>query len=230
MRKIVVDTETTGLAVSEGHRIIEVGCVEIVERRLTDQTFHYHLNPEREIDEAATEIHGKTWNDLENQSKFADIADELLNFIDGAELVIHNAPFDVGFLNNEFKLAGKGGDLIKKHCTVLDTLIMARRKLPGKPHKLDNLCTHYSIDNSARTLHGALLDAELLADVYLAMTVGQSSLLGDTESLFGENNEPLGNTEINGEMAKTPIIRANAEELEQHKKFTRTLLGNISEQ
>jgi DNA polymerase III subunit epsilon len=176
MRQIVLDTETTGLEPVLGHRIIEIGCVELVNRRPTGRTFHKYLNPEREIDEGAAAVHGISRAELEEKPKFAEVVDELVGFIDGAELVIHNAAFDVAFLDSE--LAKIQGELrtIAKLCRVLDTLALARSMHPGQRNNLDALCKRYSIDNSRRELHGALLDARILADVYLAMTGGQAAL------------------------------------------------------
>ena len=176
MRQVVLDTETTGLEAEQGHRIIEIGCVELVNRRRTNRTFHRYVHPEREIDSAAEQVHGITREMLENQPRFAEIAAELLEFIGGAELVIHNAEFDIGFLNNEFRLAGHEEDTIRQRCQVVDTLALARRLHPGQKNGLDALCKRYGVDNSGRDFHGALLDAQLLADVYLAMTGGQAAL------------------------------------------------------
>lgn len=178
MRQIVLDTETTGLEPSEGHRIIEIGCVEIVNRRTTDNRFHQYVNPEREIDAGAMEVHGITNEMVRNKPRFADVVADFLEFVKGAELIIHNAPFDTGFLNHELALIhGKGkSPRIEQWCTITDTLAMARKQHPGQKNDLDSLCRRYSVDNSSRTLHGALLDAEILADVYLAMTGGQTGL------------------------------------------------------
>jgi DNA polymerase-3 subunit epsilon len=174
MRQVVLDTETTGLAADQGHRIIEIGCLEIVARRLTGRTLHVYLNPEREVDEAATEVHGMTWDDLRDKPRFAEIADRLLAFVDGAQVLIHNAAFDLSFLDAE--LARVGGGRFRARCaSVLDTLLMARELHPGKRNSLDALCDRYGVSNAHRTLHGALLDSELLAEVYLAMTRGQDS-------------------------------------------------------
>lgn len=174
-RQVVLDTETTGLSTADDHRIIEIGCVELMNRRLTGETFHQYINPEREIDAGAIEVHGITNESLQDKPKFADIARDFLRFISGAELIIHNAPFDVGFLNYEL---AKLEDMqcIEAVCGVLDTLKLARDKHPGQKNNLDALCRRYDVDNSNRALHGALLDAEILADVYLAMTGGQVSL------------------------------------------------------
>lgn len=185
MRQIVLDTETTGLEPSEGHRIIEIGCVELFNRRLTGNSYHQYVNPEREIDAGATEVHGITSESLLDKPKFTDIAADFLEFVKGAELIIHNAPFDTGFLNHEFAraVASVGGVIrIEDHCGVIDTLKLARTMHPGQKNDLDSLCRRYSVDNSSRTLHGALLDAEILADVYLAMTRAQAGLFEDGNS------------------------------------------------
>jgi DNA polymerase-3 subunit epsilon len=176
MRQIVLDTETTGLEPDLGHRIIEIGCVELVNRRPSGRTFHKYLNPERDIDEGAAAVHGISRADLEGKPKFAEVAEELVAFIDGAELVIHNAAFDVAFLDAELVRIQGQLRTIAKLCRVLDTLALARSMHPGQRNNLDALCKRYSIDNSRRELHGALLDARILADVYLAMTGGQAAL------------------------------------------------------
>ncbi|MCY7387486.1 MAG: DNA polymerase III subunit epsilon [Burkholderiales bacterium] len=173
-RQVVLDTETTGLDPALGHRIIEIACVEMVNRRLTRNNFYKRMHPERDIDPGATAVHGITLADLTHEPKFAEIADEFLAYIDGAELIIHNAPFDIGFLNAELKRIKKPP--VTGNCTITDTLAMARDLHPGKRNNLDALCDRYQVDNSARTVHGALLDAELLSDVYIAMTRGQDSL------------------------------------------------------
>lgn len=175
MRQIVLDTETTGLDPKLGHRVIEIGGVELVNRRLTQRHFHAFLNPEREIDAGATNVHGLTWDDLRDKPRFADRATQFIEFVRDAQLVIHNAPFDIGFLDAELALAGLPP--LATYCSgVLDTLRLAKELHPGKRNNLNVLCERYQVDNSGRTLHGALLDAELLADVYLAMTRGQESL------------------------------------------------------
>lgn len=176
MRQIFLDTETTGLYPAQGHRVIEVAAVEVINRRLTKNHFHYYLNPDREIDQGAQEVHGISLEFLQDKPHFADIAHDLIAFIADSELIMHNAPFDVGFLNSEFGLLGLKTveDITAK---VTDTLKMAKEMRPGQRNNLDALCRHFGIDNSKRTLHGALLDAELLADVYMAMTRGQESLM-----------------------------------------------------
>ncbi len=176
MRQVILDTETTGLEPDQGHRIIEIGCVELVNRRLSGRRFHKYLNPEREIDAGAAAIHGLTTARLAREPKFADVVNELLEFISGAELVIHNAPFDVGFLDAELARLPGEPRTIASVCRVLDTLALAREIHPGQRNSLDALCKRYNIDNSKRELHGALLDARILVDVYLAMTGGQSAL------------------------------------------------------
>jgi len=181
MRQIVLDTETTGLATSQGHRIIEIGCLELVNRRLTGREYHRFLNPERKIDEGAERVHGISIADLEGQPRFADIAEELIDFLRDSELVIHNAEFDVGFLDYELQLMKHPRPSITEHTTVLDTLGLARKLHPGQRNSLDALCKRYSVDASRREVHGALIDAELLAKVYLAMTGGQTALSLDEE-------------------------------------------------
>ena len=175
MRKIVLDTETTGLYPEQGHRIIEIAAIELHGRQVTSRHFHHYLDPEREVDEGAARIHGFTWDMLRGRAKFADIAASFLEFVAGAQLIIHNAPFDMGFINHELKLLG----LPALQNELIDTLKVAREMHPGKKNSLDALCGRYEIDNTHRSLHGALLDTELLAEVYFAMTRGQHSLLGE---------------------------------------------------
>ena len=177
MRSVVLDTETTGMPVTDGHRIIEIGCVELEGRRLTGRHFHVYLQPDREIDEGAIAVHGITNEFVKDKPRFREVADEFYEFIHGAQLIIHNAAFDIGFINNEFALLGQSERAeVSDYCSVLDTLMMARERHPGQRNNLDALCKRYGVDNSGRDLHGALLDAEILADVYLAMTGGQTSL------------------------------------------------------
>jgi DNA polymerase-3 subunit epsilon len=192
MRQIVLDTETTGLEITLGHRVIEIGCVELHNRRPTGRTFHRYLNPEREVDDGALAVHGISRAELDDQPRFGEIAEELLAFLSGAELVIHNAAFDVAFLDAELaRLPGEARQLASL-CQVLDTLLLARELHPGQRNSLDVLCKRYEVDNSRRELHGALLDACILADVYLAMTGGQSSLaLGDAGALGARAGEAL---------------------------------------
>jgi DNA polymerase-3 subunit epsilon len=182
MRQIVLDTETTGLEVSLGHRIIEIGCVELVNRRVTGNNWHYYFNPERAVDSGAFDVHGISSEFLQDKPRFAELADDFHNYVTGAELVIHNAPFDVGFLNQELALLESVQVPLEQSCAILDTLLLARQKHPGQKNNLDALCKRYGIDNSHRSLHGALLDARILADVYLTMTGGQTSFGLDAEA------------------------------------------------
>ena len=216
MRQIVLDTETTGLATSQGHRIIEIGCIEIVNRRFTGREYHTFLNPERDIDEGAEEVHGISRADLESQPRFSDIADEFLEFIKDGELVIHNAEFDVGFLEYELTLMKHPLPTITEHASVLDTLSYARRLHPGQRNSLDALCKRYDVDASRRNVHGALIDAELLAKVYLAMTGGQAAL-----SLDQEVKPDTGMMKIENDTPKAEldlvVIPANEEEIAAHE-------------
>jgi DNA polymerase III subunit epsilon len=216
MRQIVLDTETTGLDPAQGHRIIEIGCVEIDKRRLTGRHYHQYLRPDREIDAGALEVHGITAEFLHDKPDFGDIVDEFLEFIDGAELVIHNAPFDLGFLRSELSLAGRDPGRVEGLGAVVDTLMLARSLHPGQKNSLDALCRRYGIDNSQRTLHGALLDAEILADVYLAMTGGQSALV-----LEQERDEAAAQQRVIRRPPESrpalPVIRASAVELALHE-------------
>ncbi|MGB5331762.1 MAG: DNA polymerase III subunit epsilon, partial [Woeseiaceae bacterium] len=182
MRQVVLDTETTGLSTGHGHRIIEIGCLELVDRRLTGREFHRFLNPDRDIDQGAEAVHGISRADLETEPRFPEIVDDLLAFLKGAELVIHNATFDVGFLEHELSLMKHPQPKIEQHASVLDTLTLARKIHPGQRNSLDALCKRYSVDATKRDVHGALIDSELLANVYLAMTGGQTALLLDEDS------------------------------------------------
>lgn len=182
MRYIVLDTETTGLETSQGHRIIEIGCIEIIDRTLTGNTYHQYINPEREIDEGAIEVHGISNEFLSDKPKFQDIATDFMTFIKGSELIIHNARFDVGFINYELSKLKNNKSKVEDECSVMDTLALARNLHPGQKNSLDALCKRYDVNNSERDLHGALLDAEILADVYLAMTGGQVKLSLDNFS------------------------------------------------
>jgi len=216
VRQIILDTETTGLEPRQGHRIIEIGCVEMVGRKLTGNNFHQYLQPDREIDAGAIEVHGISNEFLADKPRFADIVDDFMHYIEGAELVIHNAPFDVGFLDSEFRLC-EAGKQVADICAVLDTLTMARKMHPGQKNNLDALCKRYEIDNTHRELHGALLDAEILADVYLAMTGGQVALqLGaDSESVHGGHEEKIRRLPANRPVLR--VIRANDAEVTEHR-------------
>jgi DNA polymerase-3 subunit epsilon len=224
-RLIVLDTETTGLEPQQGHRIIEIGCVEMIDRRLTGNNFHQYLQPDREIDAGAVEVHGITNEFLADKPHFADVAADFIDYIGGAELIIHNAPFDVGFLNHELRLMGHTAQL-DDLCAVTDTLVMAKKMHPGQRNSLDALCKRYDIDNAHRELHGALLDAEILADVYLMMTGGQAALMLDAGS--GEADGEPGEDTVRRLPAARPalrIVRANDVELEAHEKLLQ-LMGD----
>lgn len=216
MRQIVLDTETTGLEVSEGHRIIEVGCVELVNRRITQNRFHYYLNPGREIDQGAVEVHGLTSQFLADKPRFAEIAPDLLNYLQDAELIIHNAPFDVGFLDAEFAKVNDRWSGLAKSCQITDTLQMARKLHPGQKNNLDALCKRYAVDNSQRELHGALLDAEILAEVYLAMTGGQATLVLGGQEHGGTSLKNNKRYQIREDRPALRVVRANSEELQAH--------------
>ncbi|NQD94197.1 DNA polymerase III subunit epsilon [Pseudomonas sp. CrR25] len=220
MRSVVLDTETTGMPVTDGHRIIEIGCVELIGRRLTGRHFHVYLQPDREIDEGAIAVHGITNEFLQDKPRFKEVAEEFFEFIKGAQLIIHNAAFDVGFINNEFVLLGQQERAdITEHCTILDTLLMARERHPGQRNNLDALCKRYGVDNSGRDLHGALLDAEILADVYLTMTGGQTnlSLAGDGSEGDGSGRQqPTAIRRLPAGRQPTRVIRASVEELAEH--------------
>ena len=215
MRKIILDTETTGIG--KGHRIIEIGCVEMVNRRMTNRSFHQYLQPDRQIDAGAARVHGITNAMLEGNPRFVDIVDEFMDFIRGAELVIHNAPFDVGFINYELQLLNQNWQPLDTYCTILDSLVLAKKLHPSQKNNLDALCKRYYIDNSNRELHGALLDAEILAEVYLAMTGGQVSLLSSSSSqqVEGENIVKL----ISSNRAKLRLVVPSQEESELHQQF-----------
>ena len=216
MRQVVLDTETTGLEYREGHRIIEIGCVELIDRKLTGRHYHQYINPNREVEQQAIEVHGITNEFLADKPLFEQIAHEFLDFIKGAELVIHNAPFDVGFIDHEFSLCDKSIGKVEQYCGVLDSLILARKKHPGQRNTLDALCSRYGVDNSQRDLHGALLDSEILADVYLLMTGGQTALsLAEESQAQGELSSVIKRIDSNRPQLK--IIRASAAELEQHE-------------
>jgi DNA polymerase-3 subunit epsilon len=227
MRQIVLDTETTGLSPAQGHRIIEIGCIEMVNRRLTGREFHRFLNPDRDIDEGAVAVHGITRAQLETEPRFHEIVDEFLDFVKDAELVIHNADFDVGFLDHELKLMEHARPKIADHCQVLDTLSLARKIHPGQRNSLDALCKRYEIDASKRDVHGALIDSELLARVYLAMTGGQSSLLLDEESDKTDRgraarrmmDQSQGRHPADGANYKLTVIKATAAEAAAHESM-----------
>jgi DNA polymerase-3 subunit epsilon len=218
MRQIVLDTETTGLEVEQRHRIIEIGCVELNNRRLTGRSFHRYLNPERDIDEGALEVHGLTREQLAKEPKFAEVHAEFLEFVRDAELVIHNAPFDVAFLNAELARLESGALLITDLCRVLDTLALARQMHPGQRNNLDALCKRYAVDNSHRDYHGALLDARILAEVYLAMTGGQAKLILSAEMDTARSRAArLDAPNPLSDSVRVAVVMANEEELAAHE-------------
>ncbi|SCC16289.1 DNA polymerase III subunit epsilon [Gilliamella intestini] len=226
-RQIVLDTETTGMNQEgnnhyEGHKIIEIGAVEIINRRLTGNHFHVYINPERLIDEDAFKVHGISDDFVKDKPIFKNVAHDFIKFIDGAELIIHNASFDVGFMDYEFRLCGldfKTAD----HCIITDTLAMARRLFPGKRNNLDVLCERYQIDNSHRTLHGALLDAEILAEVYLAMTGGQTTLSFSSEENNLSSSEPNAIKRIERSGTPLKVIKATEYELSEHESVLKKI-------
>lgn len=219
MRQVVLDTETTGIGAEKGHRIIEIGCVELIDRKLTGRHYHQYVNPQRSSDEEAVAVHGITDEFLADKPVYAQVAQAFYDFIEGAELVIHNAPFDVGFMDAEFRRVNM--PMTNTFCTVLDTLVMARDMRPGQRNSLDALCRSYGIDNSHRELHGALLDAEILADVYLMMTGGQTDLMFSAESNEAADHSSLidleGLSSIDSQ--SLPIVRATSDELTVHNEI-----------
>ena len=217
-RLVVLDTETTGLNPQEGHRIIEIGCVELINRRLTGNRFHVYINPDRLIDAGAIEVHGINNQFLDDKPRFKDVVDDFITFVRGAELVIHNAPFDVGFINYEFSRLKDGTGTVTDYSKVFDTLTYARKKHPGQRNSLDALCKRYNIDNSHRDLHGALLDAEILADVFLLMTGGQSSLLDEVPSGLDGSGIDKEVKRVSADRPALTIIRCNDDELTAHQQ------------
>ncbi len=232
MRQIVLDTETTGLSPAQGHRIIEIAGIELDNRQLTGRHFHQYVKVDRDIDPGAQKVHGITREFLQDKPHFLEIVDEFIEFIDGAELIIHNAPFDVGFLDNEFTLLTKKVGPTQKYCQVLDTLALARKMHPGQRNSLDALCKRYDIDNSGRDLHGALIDADLLALTYLAMTSGQENLFGEEQKKtevkrFDQNNVESLKKQLPNNFK---IIRATKEELVAHNQRMKTITDNSNMQ
>ena len=222
MRQIVLDTETTGLEWSQGHRVIEIGCVELLDRRPSGRHFHRYLRPDRRVDAGALAVHGTTNEFLAEQPRFADVAEEFLAFVTGAELVIHNATFDVGFLDSELARLGEPLRRLTDLCAVVDTLVLARRLHPGQRNSLDALCKRYSVDNSHRDFHGALLDARILADVYLAMTGGQATLILGAVSDSVTSAAAARRTSARGD-ARVPVILADEAEIEAHERVLKAL-------
>jgi len=219
MRQVVLDTETTGLETAEGHRIIEIGGVELINRRFSGRQLHKYLNPGRGIDDGAFEVHGISSEFLADKPTFAEQADEILSFLEGAELIIHNAPFDVSFLNYELSLLAGKRPKISQICQITDSLAMARHKHPGQKNSLDALCRRYQVDNSARTLHGALLDAEILADVFLLMTGGQTALFGTDGDEGSTADGDVGASRVRADRPELKVISASTEELAAHETW-----------
>ena len=219
-RQIILDTETTGLGHASGHRIIEIGCLELIERQLTGEQFHVYLNPDRAIDAGAAKVHGIRSEFLQDKPRFNDIMQDFMSFVEGAELIIHNAPFDVGFLNAELKRASWPKPL-EAHCSILDTLVLAKQKHPGQRNNLDALCKRYDVVNSHRKLHGALLDSELLGLVYLAMTGGQTTLFGDDEA--NKKQTPGRIKQAPALSSNSPVILATEQEQAEHQAFIEIL-------
>lgn len=219
IRQIILDTETTGISVEQGHRIIEIGCVELVDRKLTGNEYHKYINPGREVEEEAIAVHGITNEFLQDKPVFKDLAKEIVEFISGSELIIHNAPFDLSFLNYELSLTGRGFKPVSEYCKILDTLVLARKIHVGQRNSLDALCKRYGVDNTKRDLHGALLDSHLLAQVYLAMTGGQGSFFDqDANSQNNQSaNASIANVTLDQHNIK--VIAANAMELGEHEKY-----------
>ena len=229
MRQIILDTETTGLETSQDHRIIEIGCVELIDRRITDNHWHHYINPDREIDAGAFEVHGISNESLKDKPRFRDVAQDFIDYIEGAELVIHNAPFDIGFLNHELsKLDGEVTN-IDRYCTVLDTLVMARQKHPGQKNNLDALCKRYEIDNSQRSLHGALLDARILADVYLFMTGGQTALILDESQIESAYKVQTGQSRPIRRDGPLPLWTGSADSEQAHLEYLEFIKQKSSE-
>lgn len=217
MRQIILDTETTGIEISAGNRLIEIGCVEMINRKFTGNHYHQYVNPQYQVEEGAYAVHGISNDFLADKPLFSDIVDDFMAYIDGAELVIHNAPFDLGFINNEFKLTGSRYQPIENYCSIIDTLDLARKKHPGQRNSLDALCRRYGIDNSHRVLHGALLDSEILADVYLLITGGQTGLaLGGDDSENSAAVEPIRRLT---NAAGLTQLNAQATELQSHQQY-----------
>ncbi len=220
-RQIVLDAETTGINPLEGHRLLEIGCVELVNRKFTGNTYHQYINPERIVEDEAIAIHGITNEFLVDKPVFSQVADDFCQFVDGAELIIHNAAFDVGFLNHELGLINSPFGKLEQHCQIIDTLQLARHKHPGQRNSLDALCKRYGVDNSHRELHGALLDSEILADVYLLMTGGQKGLALDADDDDTENGEGEGLiNQIDASLSLSlPVLRASDSELKAHREY-----------
>jgi DNA polymerase-3 subunit epsilon len=219
MRQIILDTETTGLETKDGHRLIEIGCIELINRKFTGKRFHQYINPQRDIEQGAQAVHGITNEFLLDKPIFSAIVEDLMKFISGAELIIHNAPFDVGFINYELTLTQQKWKPLSEYCRILDTLVLARQLHVGQRNSLDALCKRYSIDNSQRELHGALLDAHLLAQVYLAMTGGQGSLFDEAQAIETVTHDIQTTPTYVISSAQLKVIKATSEELALHNEL-----------
>ncbi|HIQ15161.1 MAG TPA: DNA polymerase III subunit epsilon [Leucothrix sp.] len=227
LRQIFLDTETTGLEIRDGNRIIEIGCVEMIDRKLTGNNYHQYIKVDRESEEGALKVHGITTEFLADKPYFDSIATAFLEYVKGAELIIHNAPFDLAFINNEFSLL-TGVKKLEDYCEINDSLVLARQMHPGQRNSLDALCKRYDIKNEHRQLHGALLDSEILADVYLAMTGGQKDLLlGDDAARDGDTNSASSFRKVATKRQSLPVIKANNDELNAHQKYLESIEANI---
>jgi len=227
LRQIFLDTETTGLEIRDGNRIIEIGCVEMVDRKLTGNNYHQYINAGRESEEGALNVHGITTEFLADKPRFEEISEDFLSYIKGAELIIHNAPFDLGFLDNELSLLIEGAvgrnNKIEDRCKISDSLVIAREMHPGQRNSLDALCKRYDISNEHRELHGALLDSEILADVYLAMTGGQTALLLGDDVSSDDSNLVSTFTRLSSDAISFKVLKANGEELDAHQEYLREI-------
>jgi len=226
MRQIVLDTETTGLDPKQGNRIIEIGCVEIVNRKITENTYHQYIQPDRESEEGAFEVHGISTEFLADKPRFVDIVEDFMKFINGAELIIHNAPFDIGFLDHELGMLDPVWGKVSDHCQVTDSLVMARKKHPGQKNNLDALCKRYDVNNARRELHGALLDSELLAEVYLRLTGGQETLALGAEGSSSKEGQVSPIRRVDSNRPQLNVVRADVEELKSHEERL-NVLGDV---
>lgn len=226
MRQVVLDTETTGLSPQQGHRLTEIGCLELIDRKITGKTFHTYLDPEREVDFRAAEITGLTWDKLKGEPKFIEVATDFSDFIADAELIIHNAPFDLGFLESEFiRIESPWSELLHE-LSVIDTLVLAKEMHPGQRNNLDALCKRYNIDNSERSFHGALLDSEILAQVYLTMTAGQTSLqLDEGDGLYEQKHKKVVINNNQSLVKKISKVNISDEEINAHEKMMQMIRG-----
>lgn len=226
VRQIILDTETTGISPAMGHRIIEIGCLELINRKLTGRSFHHYLQPDRLVDPEAMAVHGITDEFLKDKPRFGDVVTDLLAFVDGAELIIHNAPFDIGFLEHELRLQGLDDSVLRARCSVLDTLVMARSRHPGQKNNLNALARRYGVDQRDRHFHGALLDAEILADIYLGMTGGQVGLALGGDDASGEGTRRARVRRNPAERKPLPVLLPSEAELAEHERVVQILDKN----